>query len=363
MTEYDLTSHQCDRQYAFCIARHIINVVFSEENRKDDIFLLPSFRPFLLHDNDKSDNSTIQSTFIDAEKASFQPSMPHDKDNSDGCAPHHPTLDVRKPLFTLTVNDGQDADGGTEDCVYADGSDRTADMPDGSYDIEHGKVYVYVTPLHINIRIADTQGHVICRLRSTRDFTRSACLLYGNDYNTRSLGLNDAVMMMMTFRGSYYDTAIIHAAAVKKGNAAYAFIGRSGIGKSTHARMWTEHIDGAHLLNDDSPIVRIIDGKAIVYGSPWSGKTPCYRNESAQLHAMAEIVRDSDNHITRLPPSVSFARLVSACSTLPCVASVHRNTTSIIMKLVTTLGGIYAMHCLPDAEAATVAHSGMTQKG
>lgn len=335
MTEHNYTSHPHGRQYAFCIAGHIINVVFSEENRKDDIFLLPSFRPFMLHD----------------------------KDNGEDRTPHTPTPDVSKPLFTLTVNDGHDSDGGKDDCVYADCNDMTEATPDGSYNIEHGKVLVYINPPHLNIRIADTQGRVMCRMRSTRDFTHSVCMLYGSDCNTRSLALSDAIMMMLTFRGSYHDTAIIHAAAVKKGNAAYAFIGRSGIGKSTHARMWTEHIDGACLLNDDSPIVRIFDGKAIVYGSPWSGKTPCYRNVGAPLHAIAEIVRDSDNHVNRLPPSVSLARLASACSTLPCVAAIHRNTTNIIIKMVTTLGGIYAMHCRPDAEAATVAHSGMTQKG
>ena len=60
-------------------------------------------------------------------------------------------------------------------------------------------------------------------------------------------------------------------------------MGKSGTGKSTHSRLWLENVPGATLLNDDNPIVRLTLVGAIVYGSPWSGKTPCYKNESAPL--------------------------------------------------------------------------------
>lgn len=36
-------------------------------------------------------------------------------------------------------------------------------------------------------------------------------------------------------------------------------------------------------MNDDNPVVRVIDGEAMIYGSPWSGKTPCYRQVKAPL--------------------------------------------------------------------------------
>ena len=42
-------------------------------------------------------------------------------------------------------------------------------------------------------------------------------------------------------------------------------------------------------MNDDNPIVRVIDGKAFVYGSPWSGKTPCYRNVVAPIAAFIQL--------------------------------------------------------------------------
>lgn len=45
----------------------------------------------------------------------------------------------------------------------------------------------------------------------------------------------------------------IHASAVVSDGKAYLFLGKSGTGKSTHARLWLKNIPGSHLLNDDNP--------------------------------------------------------------------------------------------------------------
>ena len=50
----------------------------------------------------------------------------------------------------------------------------------------------------------------------------------------------------------------IHSSVISLNGGAVLFLGESGTGKSTHTRLWREHIPGAELLNDDSPIVRIV---------------------------------------------------------------------------------------------------------
>ena len=50
----------------------------------------------------------------------------------------------------------------------------------------------------------------------------------------------------------------IHSSVISLHGGAVLFLGESGTGKSTHTRLWREHIPGAELLNDDSPIVRIV---------------------------------------------------------------------------------------------------------
>lgn len=72
---------------------------------------------------------------------------------------------------------------------------------------------------------------------------------------------------------------LIHASTIRYRGKAVMFLGESGTGKSTHSRMWLENIEGSTLLNDDAPAVRISADSTTAYGTPWSGKTPCYRAE------------------------------------------------------------------------------------
>jgi hypothetical protein len=94
-----------------------------------------------------------------------------------------------------------------------------------------------------------------------------------------------------------------------------AFIGPSGIGKSTHSRLWLQHIPGARLLNDDQPVLRLHpDGTVMLYGSPWSGKTTCYHNEGVRLKALFFMQQASENAITRLSGIETFQQLMKATS-------------------------------------------------
>ena len=91
--------------------------------------------------------------------------------------------------------------------------------------------------------------------------------------------LNDILMIAFVYRSAFYHTVTIHASAVAVQDQGCAFIGPSGIGKSTHSRLWLQHIPRARLLNDDQPVLRLHpDGTVMLYGSPWSGKTTCYHN-------------------------------------------------------------------------------------
>lgn len=92
-----------------------------------------------------------------------------------------------------------------------------------------------------------------------------------------------------------------HSSVISYRGRGVLFLGESGTGKSTHTRLWREHIPGAELLNDDSPIIRATDSEALVHGSPWSGKTPCYRNESCPIAAVVRLSQAPHNRIRRLP--------------------------------------------------------------
>ena len=158
-------------------------------------------------------------------------------------------------------------------------------------------------------------------------------------------------MLIFAFAGSFHNTLLIHASLVRQNGYGYAFIAKSGTGKSTQVSLWLRHIPGCDLMNDDNPIIRIIEGEPFIYGGPWSGKTPCYRNVKARLGAITRIDRADENSIEKVPPIEAFASFLPSCSSMKWDGEIFNNICNTVTKVVETTG-IYTLHCLPNKEAA-----------
>lgn len=149
------------------------------------------------------------------------------------------------------------------------------------------------------------QGEPSLYLRTMGGTGRGICL-YGH-YSPRLLRF--ALWMgygLMTVRK---DTVALHGSCIVYKGKAVLFLGESGTGKSTHTRLWRENIAGSKLLNDDSPIVRYEEGGVWVYGSPWSGKTPCYKAERYPLAGCVRLSQAPYNKIRRLNTLQAYAAL------------------------------------------------------
>lgn len=151
----------------------------------------------------------------------------------------------------------------------------------------------------------------------------------------------------------------IHSSCVVKEGQAYLFLGKSGTGKSTHARQWMKAFPGCSLLNDDNPAIRIIDNKVIVFGTPWSGKTPCYKNESHIVKAIVKLRQAPRNCFKKAEEILAFTAILPSCSGIRrddgLRRLLHENLINISMGV--TVG---EMDCLPDEDAARVCFEGIT---
>lgn len=144
----------------------------------------------------------------------------------------------------------------------------------------------------------------------------------------------------------------IHSSAICCDEGAALFLGESGTGKSTHTRLWREHIAGARLLNDDSPIIRLREGVPTVYGSPWSGKTPCYKAEHYPIRGFVRLSQAPHNHIRRLGVIPAIGALLPSC---PPSFSYDPTLQDAICETLSQLIShtpVYHLECLPDREAA-----------
>lgn len=174
--------------------------------------------------------------------------------------------------------------------------------------------------------------------------------------------LSHAIMIAYLMAIAGNGTLMIHASAVIHDGRAYLFQGVSGTGKSTHARLWTENIGGAELLNDDNPVIRFTaDGTAMAYGSPWSGKTHCYRNLSASIGAFVRIVRAKHNELRRLSPLMAYASLTASVLYLPLFGDRLREMRHRTLERIIETVPCCEMHCRPDADAALTCRKGLKE--
>ena len=253
---------------------------------------------------------------------------------------------AEQPLFELTVDDGfyPPEKGeliGEFDCGAADF---------GVYRLDDGTYQMLISP---------PGGRYCGLLQATPDFSVATIATRGED-SLRTFAVNNALMLMYAFASADQYTLLVHASVIKNDRWGYLFLGKSGTGKSTHSGLWLKHIAGSELLNDDNPVVRIEEGGAKVYGSPWSGKTPCYKNDSALIGAFVQIKQKPENHIERELPLQAFAVLLPSMSTMKWDKRVYRGVCDSVGKLIEKVP-LYTLGCRPDQEAAEVCHAKVTQ--
>lgn len=192
---------------------------------------------------------------------------------------------------------------------------------------------------------------------------RAEMVFAPNDNGTDVYFVSHAIMIAYLMATAGDGTLMMHASVVTQGGRAYLFQGRSGTGKSTHSRLWMANIEGTELLNDDHPVVRVDkEGRATVYGSPWSGKTHCYRRAQAPVGGVVRIVRGERNELRRLSPIEAYVSLAASVFYLPYFTDRQREMRHRAMERIVAGGTpCCEMRCRPDAEAAQVCHRGLTE--
>ena len=120
---------------------------------------------------------------------------------------------------------------------------------------------------------------------------------------------------------------------------------------------------GLWLLNDDNPVLRLEEenGRKLmrVYGSPWSGKTPCYKNESAEVGCIVKLSQAPHNVARVLSNSEAYAYMLSSSSGLkinpPSMDAIYDTISRMILSFK-----FFGLECLPNVDAAEVCYKAIT---
>ena len=203
---------------------------------------------------------------------------------------------------------------------------------------------------------------ICCEMECSEDFT-DGVLYITDDCQDVRFCIDNALMLLFAFRTAPLMTLEMHAAVVVREargeDKGFLFLGYSGTGKSTHARQWLAAYKDAWLLNDDNPILRVMpNGEVRVYGSPWSGKTPCYQNAYAKVGGIVKLSQAPYNKIRRVSLPEAYAYLLSSASGLKMERRIADSMYESIKYVITHVKCSH-MECLPNVDAAKICYQGI----
>ncbi len=247
------------------------------------------------------------------------------------------------PVFTLTLSE----------------EELTTDAPFyTSFEWDDAKCEVYRNEEEYAFRMTPIDSTESFLMKCDTRFSR-AYLQQRVEHPAFGFILGNFIMSLYAFSSVDQDTLLMHASVIRHQGKGYLFQGKSGTGKSTHSSLWIKHIPQAELLNDDNPVIRMIDGEARVFGSPWSGKTPCYRNEEAPIGAFVRLSQAPQNRINRQQVPQAFASIFPSCSSMKWDKRVNDAICHTVGLLATQVP-VYHLECLPDEAAAQLCHQTVT---
>lgn len=159
-----------------------------------------------------------------------------------------------------------------------------------------------------------------------------------------------------------YGGLFLHSSAVELDGKAYLFSADSGVGKSTHTRLWQQlHGSKARIINDDKPALRCLDGVWYAYGTPWCGKDGINQNRRVPLAGICFLKRGERNAIVQLSSMEVLQRIMTQ--------TMHKftrkeKTTALLSHLDKLLSQIpvFELECLPDEAAARLSYETMRRK-
>ena len=155
-----------------------------------------------------------------------------------------------------------------------------------------------------------------------------------------------------------YNRFLLHSCALEYEGNAYAFLGRSGTGKSTHTGLWLQYVDGSEILNGDKPILAVLKNEIIVYGTPWMGKEGRGKKGKVPLKALVFLEQAKKNSIEKLSLSNASMRVFQQVL-LPNEEESATKSLELLDGLITCVPS-YLLKCDISEEAVKTAFECLT---
>ena len=158
-----------------------------------------------------------------------------------------------------------------------------------------------------------------------------------------------------------YGVMLVHSSALVYDGGAYLFSADSGVGKSTHTKLWLKAFgDKVHIMNDDKPVVMLYDDRAVAFGTPFDGGSGIALNENFPLKAIIFVERGEENSV-RIPESKEIIQKLY-CQTARMVDRKTAEKMLLNIEKLLSLTKFYVLTCNMDISAAYTAYNSIIEK-
>ena len=166
---------------------------------------------------------------------------------------------------------------------------------------------------------------------------------------------NFAFSQQFNRRAIRFGVMLVHASALVIDGKAYLFSADSGVGKSTHTRLWLKAFgDRVHILNDDKPVVRLYDDRVLVCGTPFDGGSGIAQNETCPLGAIVFLERGETNAV-RVPDNKEIIQKLYFQTAHMVSAALADKMLDNFSRLL-ALTRFYVLTCNQEIDAALTAY-------
>ena len=157
-----------------------------------------------------------------------------------------------------------------------------------------------------------------------------------------------------------YNRILMHACVLELDGEGYAFLGKSGTGKSTHSRLWLSTFPDAFIVNGDKPLLSFDGDTVYAHGTPWMGKEGMGCNAKTPLKGLCFLRQAKENRIRKLTQAEAV-HLLFGQLLIPKEEGNAIKTLELADKILQKVPA-YLLDCDISQEAVKTSYEALTQK-
>ncbi len=158
-----------------------------------------------------------------------------------------------------------------------------------------------------------------------------------------------------------YGVILMHSAVIAVDGIAYVFMAKSGVGKSTHIRLWQKLFgERAVIVNGDKPMFSFAGDTLMVHGSPWKGKEGLGSVMTVPVGGICLLERGEKNRIAPAKEAEVVDKIFHQV-----LLPTNTEELMLFMELMNRIlkaVPFYRLQCNMETEAALVAYEGMRKE-